>query len=174
MRVQYDAEVDILTVKLGSLRESVGAEEITPGVWLDRAEDGTPLGLQVMAASKRPAYKPEDLAAVPARYDAPMPLADAARIAKATVSGLTKAIARGRLNGTKQGGAWFTTIGDLTDYLNSRVHEGPGSLVEAVASGEAPANQARRRPAGPGSAAIADTATPTAKANAPRARQPEA
>lgn len=128
MRIKYDAEVDILTIQLPGLKGHQGAKELAPGVIVHSDEDGTPVRIKVMQASKR--YDTAQLAKHPADYREPLTLVDAARIANSTRGALAKAIERGRLKGEKKGGAWFTTIEKLTEYLNSRAHEGPGSATD--------------------------------------------
>lgn len=158
MHLQYDAEVDVLVVSLGDLSESMGAEEIAPGVYLDKAEDGTVLGLEILDASKR--YPVEELREHPARYDQPIPLVDAARTLDVTPQALQKAIVRGRLEGKKIGKTWTTTVAALTQYMNSRAHEGPGSRAEE--EGTVPAAARRRQ------AALAES-TPSTQARRPKA-----
>lgn len=138
MRIQYDPEVDVLVVDLGDLKTSVGAEEIAPGVWLDRDAEGTPLSIEVLGAGKR--YPMAELAQHPPDYEAPLALAEAALTLGVTPQALQKAIVRGRLRGRKIGKTWFTSIAAITAYANSRAHEGPGSAVRAARrGGERPA-----------------------------------
>lgn len=125
MHIRYDEQADVLVVALGPLAESRGAEEIAPGVYLDMADDGTLLGIEVLDAGKR--YPLEQLRLHPARYDQPIPLSEAARTLGVTPQALQKAIVRGRLEGAKIGKTWTTTLEALTRYVNSRAHEGPGS-----------------------------------------------
>lgn len=127
MRIKYDSEVDILVMDLGDLMTSVGAEEIAPGVWLDLDANGTPLAIEVLGASKR--YPMAVLEQHPPDYESPLDLGKAAVVAGVTPQALQKAIVRGRLQGQKIGKTWFTSISALTDYLNSRAHEGPGSAA---------------------------------------------
>lgn len=127
MHLRYDEEVDVLVVALGPLTQSVGAQEIAPGVWLDQSADGTVLGLEILGASRR--YPADGLRQHPARYDRPILLADAAATLGVTPQALQKAILRGRLAGEKVGNAWTTTIEALHQYSASRAPRGPGKRV---------------------------------------------
>lgn len=142
MRITYDERVDILVVSLGDLRESPGAEEVAPGVYLDIADDGRVLGLEILDASKK--YPREVLSQHPAHHDEPIALAEAARTLGVTPQALQKAIVRGRLEGKKVGKTWTTTIAALTRYTNSRAHEGPGSR-ETISIDVSPVGPARQR-----------------------------
>lgn len=130
MRIKYDPEVDILVVDLGNLRTSVGAQELAPGVWLDQDEDGTPLSIEVLGASKR--YPMAELEKHPPNYEEPLELSRAAHLLSVTPQALQKAIQRGRLRGKKIGKTWFTSIAAIHEYENSRVHKGPGSVADVV------------------------------------------
>lgn len=141
MKVSYDEEVDILVVQLASLRQSPGARELAPGVYIDQAEDGTVLGLEILDASKR--YPREELLKHPARYDEPVSLADAAHVLGVTPQALQKAILRGRLEGKKVGKTWTTTIEALTRYGNARAR---GPKISAAVVAERKASAARSGP----------------------------
>jgi uncharacterized protein YuzE len=141
--IAYDKEVDILTVTLGDLKESPGARELAPGVWVDVTADGRFLSVEVMGASKK--YAPEILARYPANYHEPIGLAEAARVASTTPQALRKACERGRLAGKKIGPNWTTTVAALTAYINSRAHAGPRARADS--SGAFPA--AESEPAWP-------------------------
>ena len=132
MRFEYDPEVDILTVELGDMARLAKTDRLPNGVIVDYAEDGTILSLEIMSASKK--YPLDKLQVHPANYEEPISLAEAAKIADCTPDTIKKAILRGRMHGQKIGRNWTTTIAALTEYLNSRVHEGPGSAVVAERS----------------------------------------
>src|ERR1035437_10319271 len=134
MKIAYDAEVDMLTIRLVS-REEFKARfdhddsEAFPGAVISTDQQGAILEIEVWDASKK--YPLEILSANPARYDDPLTLADAAHVASTTPEALKKAIERGRLGGRKIGRDWTTTTAELTEYLNSRKHAGPGSKAIA-------------------------------------------
>ncbi len=52
MRVRYDKDTDILYIRLkeGVIEES---DEVSTGIIIDYAEDGTPLGVEILDARKR-------------------------------------------------------------------------------------------------------------------------
>ena len=127
MKIGYDVRGDILFVDLGDLGESQGAKEIAPGVYLDITADGKVLGLEILEASKR--YPKEQLEQMLAYPEESISLAEAARISGLTPVAMRKAAERGRLQAKKIGRNWTTTAGALTEYLNSRKHEGPGSAL---------------------------------------------
>lgn len=137
MRIQYDQEVDILTIDLvDDLSDSPGATELAPGLYADITADGRLLSLEILNASAK--YPREVLLKHPANYDEPISLAGAAVVAGCTVKALQLAIQRGRLAGKKIGRNWTTTDRALADYLNSRKHEGPASLAVAERAQGAP------------------------------------
>lgn len=129
MQITYDPDVDILVVDLGDLAKSVGAEEIAPGVFLDRDEHDTVLSIEVMNASKR--YDKDSLAQHPPNYEEPMALVAAAHMLSTTPQALQKAIVRGRLRGVKVGKTWTTSIAAVTEYINSRSLRGRRPKVKA-------------------------------------------
>ena len=131
MKITWDAEVDIMMVELGDVRKrrTHGKHLDCGGAFVDLAEDGTILAIEIADASKK--YPIEELRQHPVDYDEPMPLDEAAEVAGVTPQALRKACERGRLGGKKIGRNWTTTARALNDYLNSRVHEGPGSAAVA-------------------------------------------
>lgn len=128
-KITWDSEVDILMVFLGDVvkRRQSGKHLDVGGAYVDLAEDGTILAMEIKDASKK--YPVEELRQHPATYDEPLSLEEAAPFAGLSAQALRKACERGRLAGKKIGRNWTVTITALTDYLNSRVHEGPGSAV---------------------------------------------
>lgn len=56
MRVQYDAEVDALYIKLGNQRPD-GVVEISEGVNLDTTSGNKIVGIEILHASKRMSIK---------------------------------------------------------------------------------------------------------------------
>ncbi|HEY9765346.1 MAG TPA: DUF2283 domain-containing protein [Chroococcales cyanobacterium] len=131
MQFEYDAEVDILMVELGDVAENRQRTERLPfgDAIVDLAENGTILAIEIMGASKK--YPIAMLQQFPANYAEPIPLASAAKVAGLSQEALKQAILRGRLVGKKIGRNWTTTIAALTEYLNSRQHEGPGSAHQS-------------------------------------------
>jgi uncharacterized protein YuzE len=124
MHFTYDQEVDILMVYLSDTKIA-RTERLGDGPILDFAEDGSLVSIEIMGASRH--YSVEEMNKYPPNYDEPISLVDAARVVGCTPKALQLAIQRGRLEGKKIGRNWTTTDRALTEYLNSRVHEGPGS-----------------------------------------------
>lgn len=171
MHVTYDPEVDILMIDLvdGESRAKRFARNFRVpdgGPILDLAEDGTVLGVEIMGAARR--YGAAALVGLPLKAGEPLPLAEAAARVGLTPHALKLAAQRGRLGARKIGRNWTTTAAELDAYQASRKHAGPGSAMTAGRAGEAGG-----KPAGHGGRPIADEATATAKASAPRARKPK-
>jgi uncharacterized protein YuzE len=145
MRFSYDPDVDILMVYLDDVkpRRTHGDRLPFGGAYADLAEDGTILAIEIEGASKK--YSAAELAKFPPNYEKPMSLADAARVVGVTQQAMRKACERGRLRGTKIGRDWTTTIAALTEYVNSRAHEGPGSRGAVAAETARPAVARRSR-----------------------------
>jgi len=57
MKVRYDQEVDVLYLCLteGNVTES---DEVRPGIIIDFAEDGTPLGVEILDAKNKQGILP--------------------------------------------------------------------------------------------------------------------
>ena len=57
MKVRYDQEVDVLylCLKEGNITES---DEVRPGIIIDFAEDGTPLGVEILDAKNKQGILP--------------------------------------------------------------------------------------------------------------------
>lgn len=129
MRFEYDAETDILVVTLSDA--AVLRSERLPfgSAVADLDADGNIVSLEIMGAGCK--YDHAFLAAHPERFDEPLVLAEAARLAGMTAEALKHAILRGRLGGRKIGRNWTTTLSELTAYLDSRKHGGPGSRAAA-------------------------------------------
>lgn len=118
MRIAYDRAGDILAVELGSVRESAGARELAPGVYLDMTEDGKVLALEIVGASRM--YSRETLESLEPSAYGPMSLLEASLIAGLTPIALRKACERGRLTAKKVGRDWMVTEEALNAYLGSR------------------------------------------------------
>ena len=131
MKISWDSEVDIMMVELGDVikRRKSGKFLDIGEAFVDLAEDGTILAIEIKDASKK--YPLSELQQHPATYDDPISLEEAAPVAGVSAQALRKACERGRLAGKKIGRNWTVTIATLTDYLNSRAHEGPGSASAA-------------------------------------------
>lgn len=132
MRFTYDPETDILMIHLvdGQVaRERYDRSERAGdgGPMVDVAEDGTPLAIEVMGASKR--YGEAALASVPVEGSEPISLAEAAQRGGVSIDALKFAAQKGRLGARKIGRNWTTTPRELHAYLESRLHAGPGSAT---------------------------------------------
>jgi uncharacterized protein YuzE len=120
MRFTYDPEVDILMVRLRSLRdgETVAAtREISAGVIMDFDDEGNPLDIEILDAAAR--YGADRMAA----YDihmALLPLSEAAEIAGLSPTTLKLQIHNGKLQAKKVGRNWVTTEAWLREYLIGR------------------------------------------------------
>ena len=134
MRIGYDPRGDILFVNLGTeeeiKRRRVGGERLEKGgAYVDLAEDGTILSIEIMDASKR--YAPEEMERLLGYPEEVISLSEAARISGIDAQALKKACQDGRLAGRKVGRNWTTTIAALMAYKQGRKHAGPGSCKVA-------------------------------------------
>jgi uncharacterized protein YuzE len=132
MRIGYDLRGDILFIDLAEETElaarRVGGERLSKGdAYIDLAEDGTILGIEIQGASKR--YSQESLERLLAYPDEVISLSEASRISGIDAQALKKACQEGRMVGKKIGRNWTTTIKALSAYQQGRKHAGPGSKV---------------------------------------------
>src|SRR5690242_7137101 len=97
MKITWDSEVDIMMVELGDVakRRKSGQHLGVGGAFVDLAEDGTILAIEIMDASKK--YPVDELRQHPATYDDPISLEEAAPVAGVSAQALRKACERGRL-----------------------------------------------------------------------------
>ncbi len=64
MKITYFPQDDIIYIDLSN-RDSVESEEIAPGVVVDFAEDGTPVGIEISNASKIAGFPDIEIANFP-------------------------------------------------------------------------------------------------------------
>ena len=129
MKTTYDEHADILMIELVedlAVRRASGHKLPFGDTYLDLDQHGAILGIEIMDAGKK--YPREALQQHP-KPPEQLSLAEAARLAGLQPQALRKACERGRLVGQKIGRDWIITVAALNDYLNSRVHEGPGSAI---------------------------------------------
>ena len=126
MLIYYDREADILAIDLGNIRrDRERTEELPYGdAVLDVAADGRILGIEILDASRK--YPLSSLVEFGAPPD-PLSLAEAAELAAVSQQALRKACERGRLEGRKIGRNWVVSLAALSEYLDSRIHHGPGT-----------------------------------------------
>lgn len=126
MRVEYDPQVDILTIWLSDNGPDGGAEEVYPGVIIARDDRGAPVYVEILGA--REWYGPD---VEQFSIDALIPLAEAARRCGLAPDHLRHLAQRGRLKGKKLGGNWLTTVAWVEEYLQDRKY----NAKKAPASG---------------------------------------
>lgn len=145
MRITYDPEVDILMVHLVDeatyKHRYVRSHRVNgEGALLDLAADGTLLAVEIMGAESR--YGAAPLAGLPLEGVEPISLAAAAAKYGVSVDALKFAAQRGRLGARKIGRNWTTTGREVSAYLESRRHGGPGSAVERSGTTSPPRRRA--------------------------------
>ena len=125
-RVEYDPEVDILTVYLRDAETALShSREVESGVILNYAEDGSLSSVEVLDAAKR--YPAGQLAAH--SLDELIDLKEASRASGIAAVTLRTQAGRGRLWALRLAGQWLTTRERLQQYMDSR-----GSRRKAGAS----------------------------------------
>ncbi|MBM3926116.1 MAG: DUF2283 domain-containing protein [SAR202 cluster bacterium] len=115
MKIDYDAQGDILTMTLSSIKPRYGEDE-HPDVVLHVAEDGQIAMIEIMGASRH--LKAEDLVAH--SPDQLMSLAEAGASIGRSPGTLRLLCESGRLKAVKAGRNWLTTRAWLDSYLESR------------------------------------------------------
>ena len=117
LRIEYEPEVDILTVYLQDPETAlINGDELEPGIILNYAENGGLASIEIMDASKR--YPPGELAA--ASVDELIDLKTASRLASIAPVTLRTQAGKGRLWALRLGGQWLTTRERLQQYVDSR------------------------------------------------------
>jgi len=117
LKIQYDPEVDILTVHLQDPETPLShSSEAAPGVILDYAEDSSLSSIEVLDASKR--YAPAQLAAH--SIDEFITLKTASHISGIAPVTLRTQAEKGRLWAIRLGSQWVTTRERLQQYVDSR------------------------------------------------------
>ena len=127
MHIYYVEKGDILVVELGDLRESPGAEELAPGVFLDRTEEGKVLSLEILGASRF--YSREQMQGLAMPPPKTFTTAEVAHHLGVSDRAIVQAIQRGRLEATKAGRDWAITAAAVNAYRASRKGTGPRSSI---------------------------------------------
>ena len=121
LRVEYDPEVDILTICLQDPETPLSySSEAEAGVILNYAENGRLSSIEILDASKR--YPPGQLAAH--SIDEFIDLRMASKLAAIAPVTLRTQAEKGRLWAVRLGGRWVTTRERLQQYLDSRANKG--------------------------------------------------
>ncbi len=117
LKIEYDPEVDILTIYLKDPESSLShSNETEPGVILNYAADGSLSSVEILDASKL--YPPGQLAAC--SVDEFISLSMASQLAGIAPVTLRTQAEKGRLWAIRLGGQWLTTRERLQHYLDSR------------------------------------------------------
>ena len=117
LNIQYDPEVDILTIYLKDPETPLShGDEATPGVILNYAADGSLSSVEILDASKL--YYPGYLVAC--SVDEFIDLRQASQLAGIAPVTLRTQAGKGRLWAIRLGGQWITTRERLQHYLDSR------------------------------------------------------
>ncbi|NLT27920.1 MAG: DUF2283 domain-containing protein [Dehalococcoidales bacterium] len=117
MKMEYEPEVDILTVYIQSPETLLGhSAEVKSGVILNYAEDGSLSSVEVLDAARR--YPAGQLAAC--SVDELIDLKTASRLAGIAPVTLRTQAQKGRLWAMRLSGQWATTRERLQQYIDSR------------------------------------------------------
>ncbi len=124
LKVEYEPEVDILTIYLKDLETNLShSSEAEPGVILNYAGDDSLSSVEILDASKR--YPPGQLAAH--SVDELIDLRTASKLAAIAPVTLRTQAEKGRLWAIRLAGQWVTTRERLQQYLDSRLRTGKSS-----------------------------------------------
>ena len=117
LRIEYEPEVDILTIYLQDRETAlINGDELEPGIILNYAENGGLASIEIMDAGKR--YPPGELAA--ASVDELIDLKTASKLASIAPVTLRTQAGKGKLWALRLGGQWLTTRERLQQYVDSR------------------------------------------------------
>lgn len=117
LKIEYEPEVDILTIYLQDPGTTLGgSNETQSGVILNYAEDRTLSSVEILEASKR--YPPGQLAA--SSVDEFIDLKTASKLSDIAAVTLRTQAEKGRLWALRLGGQWVTTRERLQQYIDSR------------------------------------------------------
>ena len=117
LRIEYEPEVDILTIYLQDRETAlINGDELEPGIILNYAENGGLASIEIMDAGKR--YPPGELAA--ASVDELIDLKTASKLASIAPVTLRTQAGKGKLWALRLGGRWLTTRERLQQYVDNR------------------------------------------------------
>jgi excisionase family DNA binding protein len=143
MRIYYVPAGDILVVELSDLRESPGAAELAPGVYLDRTDEGKVLALEITGATRF--YPREQLEALGPAPVTTFTTAEVARFLGISERAVQAAITRERLEATKVGRDWLVTADAIAAYSRGRKATGPRPRAIAESAPRSVARATKRR-----------------------------
>jgi uncharacterized protein YuzE len=117
LKVEYEPEVDILTIYLQDLETALShSAEAEPGVVLNYSENNGLVSVEILDASKR--YPSGQLAAN--SVDELIDLRTASKLSSIAPVTLRTQAEKGRLWAMRLAGQWVTTRERLQQYLDSR------------------------------------------------------
>lgn len=120
MKIQYDAEVDAMSIDFGPGGRHIVTREVAPGIYLDF--DGKKLvGLEVLNASQHMSREMLEKHPYPVEY---MTLAEASKKSGLSPVTLRRQINEGRISAVKRGRDWLVDELSLINYLESRSSRG--------------------------------------------------
>ena len=119
-KVEYDSEVDALTVYLKYPESELDhSDELEPGIILNYSQDSELSSIEILDASKR--YPAGQIAAH--SIDEFIDLRTAAEISGIASVTLRAQAGKGKLWAIRLGGQWVTTRERLQQYLDNRAHK---------------------------------------------------
>ncbi|MDO8673765.1 MAG: DUF2283 domain-containing protein [Dehalococcoidia bacterium] len=121
MKIEYEPEVDILTIYLQDPETPLShSSEAEPGLILNYADDGALCSIEIMDGSRR--YPAGQLAAQ--SVDEFIDLRTASKLAAIAPVTLRTQAEKGRLWAIRLGGQWVTTRERVQQYLDGRARVG--------------------------------------------------
>ncbi len=117
----YDPSVDALTILLSEKKKAARTEEVSPGILVDRAANGSPVAIEILDASTH--YPVAVLRALPLPTSM-IPLTTAAVRSGLNPATLRQQIHRKRLSAIKWHREWWVEPKALASYLSSRAPQG--------------------------------------------------
>jgi uncharacterized protein YuzE len=123
VKIEYDKDVDALSISVTERPRSARTEEISEGINLDFNKRGELVAIEILNASRFAA--PQRLSNLPATSDE-LTLSEAARESGLNQSELRRLALNGRLNARKDGRRWKAELADLYNYLEARESRSPG------------------------------------------------
>lgn len=117
MHIQYDVQVDALTIQLTSGRGRPRTVQVAPGVHLDFDQSNRLIALELLDASHHVPRQTLEQFPSPKRY---LTLVEAAKESRLSADTLRSQIHKGRITAIKRGRDWLVDATALTNYLESR------------------------------------------------------
>jgi excisionase family DNA binding protein len=127
MKIEYDKDVDALSISFTDRPRSARTEEVSEGINLDFNKKGQLVAIEILDASRFASL--ESLGKF-SETSHELTLAEAAKESGLEPDTLRSLIHKGRLKARKDGRDWKVELADLYSYLESRDARGGGRKRE--------------------------------------------